>query len=272
MLSLPSTIVSELSRAIDADRKSGVIPMAVVATAGTTLTGAVDPIGQIVDAALGVWVHVDGAYGLPAAGAPTTRQLFAGLDRADSISIDAHKWMFVPKACSAILVRDPSALAAAFSHNEAYIPHDFGDVNAVDATIEYSRPLRALKLWLAFKVHGAQAIRAALEQNLEQAQLLYSLGLQAPDFEVLPNPPQLSTVPIRHIPQSLRNASQADINAHNAKLQLAVIDVGRVYISPAQIDGDTWLRPCFTNFRTTKDDVVIAFETIREISEKLTAG
>ena len=265
-------IPSELARAIDADRKSGVIPMAVVATAGTTLTGAVDPIGQIVDAASGVWVHVDGAYGLPAAGAPTTRQLFAGLDRADSISIDAHKWMFVPKACSAILVRDPSALAAAFSHNEAYIPHDFGEVNAVDATIEYSRPLRALKLWLAFKVHGAKAIRAALEQNLEQAQLLYSLGLQAPDFEVLPNPPQLSTVPIRHIPQALRNASQADINAHNAKLQLAVIDDGRVYISPAQIDGNTWLRPCFTNFRTTKDDVVIAFETIREISEQLTAG
>lgn len=265
-------IPGELSAAIERDRRAGVIPMAVVATAGTTLTGAVDPIGQIADAADGVWLHVDGAYGLPAAGAASTRHLFTGLDRADSLSIDAHKWMFVPKACSAILVRDPGALAAAFSHNEAYIPHEFGDVNAVDATLEYSRPLRALKLWLAFKVHGARAIRAALEENLAQAQLLYSLCSEAPDFEVLPQRPQLSTVPIRHIPQSLRGASAADLNEHNAKLQLAVIDDGRVYISPAQIDGNTWLRPCFTNFRTTKDDVVVAFETIREIGEQLTSG
>lgn len=265
-------IPSELSAAIERDRRAGVIPMAVVATAGTTLTGAVDPIGQIADAADDVWLHVDGAYGLPAAGAASTRHLFAGLDRADSLSIDAHKWMFVPKACSAILVRDPGALAAAFSHNEAYIPHEFGDVNAVDATLEYSRPLRALKLWLAFKVHGARAIRAALEENLAQAQLLYTLGSEAKDFEVLAQRPQLSTVPIRHIPQSLQGASAADLNAHNAKLQLAVIEDGRVYISPAQIDGNTWLRPCFTNFRTTKDDVVVAFETIREIGQQLTSG
>ncbi len=221
------------------------------------------------NAAPGVWLHVDGAYGLPAAGAPTSRHLFAGLDRADSISIDAHKWMFVPKACSAVLVKNPASLAAAFSHNEAYIPHDFGDVNAVDATIEYSRPLRALKLWLAFKVHGAEAIRTALERNLAQAQLLYSLASEAPDFEVLVHRPQLSTVPLRHIPSRLVNASPEDLSNHNAALQQAVITDGRVYISPAQIDGDTWLRPCFTNFRTTTADVIITFDTIREISEKL---
>ena len=262
-------IPSELTAAIAEDRSQGVIPMAVVATAGTTLTGAVDSIASLADSSPGVWLHVDGAYGLPAAGAPTSRHLFAGLDRADSISIDAHKWMFVPKACSAILVKDPASLAAAFSHNEAYIPHDYGDVNAVDATIEYSRPLRALKLWLAFKVHGANSIRAALEKNLEQAQLLYSLASEADDFEVLPHRPQLSTVPLRHIPSALVNSSAEILNAHNAALQQAIISDGRVYISPAQIDGDTWLRPCFTNYRTTTEDVMITFDAIREISEKI---
>lgn len=262
-------IPAELARTIAQDRADGVIPMAVVATAGTTLTGAVDPVGEIARAAPGVWLHVDGAYGLPAAGAPTSAPLFAGLEHADSLSIDAHKWMFVPKACSAILVRDPASLAAAFSHNEAYIPHDDGDVNAVDTTIEYSRPLRALKLWLAFKVHGAAAIRGALEKNLAQAQLLYTMADQASDFDVLPHRPQLSTVPLRHIPSILIGGSPAEINEHNAALQQAVIQDGRVYISPAQIDGDTWLRPCFTNFRTTTEDVVITFDTIREISEKI---
>ncbi|NQW31637.1 MAG: aminotransferase class V-fold PLP-dependent enzyme, partial [Actinomycetales bacterium] len=154
-----------LARAIEIDRAAGVIPMAVVATAGTTLTGAVDPIGEIADVCGDIWLHVDGAYGLPAAATQSARSLFTGLDRADSISIDAHKWLFVPKACSALLVKKPELLARAFSHNEAYIPHEHGDTNAVDVTLEYSRPLRALKLWLAFKVHGAQGMRDAVEAN-----------------------------------------------------------------------------------------------------------
>jgi aromatic-L-amino-acid decarboxylase len=261
-----------LAQAIASDREAGVIPMAVVATAGTTLTGAVDSIDQIADVCDGVWLHVDGAYGLPAAGTKTAGPLFAGLDRADSMSIDAHKWLFVPKACSALLVKNPASLAKAFSHNEAYIPHEHGDTNAVDITLEYSRPLRALKLWLAFKVHGAQSIRDALESNLAQAQLLYSMAHAAPDFEVLESRPQLSTVPLRHIPIALAKANKARINEHTAELQLALVADERIYISPAQIDGDTWLRPCFTNFRTTNADVQVAFDVIREVSNSMTNG
>jgi aromatic-L-amino-acid/L-tryptophan decarboxylase len=188
------------------------------------------------------------------------------------MSIDAHKWLFVPKACSALLVKQPALLAKAFSHNEAYIPHEHGDTNAVDITLEYSRPLRALKLWLAFKVHGAQSIRDALESNLTQAQLLYSMAHAAPDFEVLESRPQLSTVPLRHIPVALAKASKARINEHTAKLQLALVTDERIYISPAQIDGNTWLRPCFTNFRTTNADVQVAFDVIREVSNSMTNG
>jgi hypothetical protein len=125
---------ADLAARIDADIADDITPIAVVATAGTTLTGAVDPIAEIADVCeeRGVWLHVDGAYGLPAAGAPTTAPRFAGLDRADSLGVDAHKWMFVPKACSAVLVRRTADLAAVFSHNEDYIPHEDDELNAVD--------------------------------------------------------------------------------------------------------------------------------------------
>lgn len=244
--------VPALAEAIDADVAIGITPIAVVATAGTTLTGAVDPIGAIADvcAERGVWLHVDGAYGLPAAAAPTSAALFEGLDRVDSLSVDAHKWMFVPKACSAVLVRHTEDLVAAFSHDEAYIPHEDDELNAVDVTLEYSRPLRALKLWLALRVHGAGAFRLAIEENLSQARLLYGLASAHPNFQTRANPPQLSIVPIRHVAEGC-----PDLDVHNEQLCQAMQKDGRVYISPAVIDGRIWLRPCFTNFRTTEEDV-----------------
>ena len=109
-----------------ADRAAGRVPVAVVATAGTTLTGAVDPIGALADvcAEAGVWLHVDGAYGLPAATTPSAGHLFAGLDRADSVTLDAHKWLYLPKACGVLLVRRRDDLVEAFAHEEAYIPHE----------------------------------------------------------------------------------------------------------------------------------------------------
>jgi aromatic-L-amino-acid decarboxylase len=257
-----------LAERLDADIAAGVTPIAVVATAGTTLTGAVDPIGEIVDVCSerGVWVHVDGAYGLPAAAAPSTARLFAGLDRVDSMSVDAHKWLFVPKACGAVLVRRTADLAAAFSHNEAYIPHEDDELNAVDVTLEYSRPFRALKLWLALRVHGAAAFRSAIEENLDQARLLYSLAHAHPDFTTLDHPPLLSIVPIRHTP-----AGCPDPDRHNEHLCRAMQQDGRVYVSPAVIDGRTWLRPCFTNFRTTEDDVRITLAVAAQIGTALCA-
>jgi aromatic-L-amino-acid decarboxylase len=258
----------DLARRIDEDLAEGITPIAVVATAGTTLTGAVDPIGAIADVCepRGVWLHVDGAYGLPAAAAPTSSPMFAGLDRADSLGVDAHKWMFVPKACSAVLVRRKADLAAVFSHNEDYIPHEDDELNAVDVTLEYSRPLRALKLWLALRVHGAQAFRAAIEGNLAQARLLYGLASAHPDFQTREHEPQLSIVPIRHVMPGC-----SDIDLHNEALCRAMQHDGRVYVSPAVIDGQTWLRPCFTNFRTTTDDVRIALLVAAELGATVCA-
>jgi aromatic-L-amino-acid decarboxylase len=244
-------IPEAVADAIRADRAAGRVPVAVVATAGTTLTGAVDPIGALADVCseAGVWLHVDGAYGLPAATAPSAAHLFAGLDRADSVTLDAHKWLYLPKACGVLLVRRRENLFDAFSHNEAYIPHERATEHMVDITLEYSRPFRALKLWLAFRAHGAQAFRDAVETNLQQARLLYRYVLDSDCLEPLCGPPPLSIVPFRHV------RSSADLNSHNARLVREVQDDGRIWVAPATVDGNVGLRPCFVNFRTTDDDV-----------------
>jgi aromatic-L-amino-acid/L-tryptophan decarboxylase len=249
-----------VAEAIRADRAAGRIPVAVVATAGTTLTGAVDPIGALADvcADAGVWLHVDGAYGLPAATTPSAGPLFAGLDRVDSVTLDAHKWLYLPKACGVLLVRHRDDLVQAFSHEEAYIPHERTG-HMVDITLEYSRPFRALKLWLAFRAHGAQAFRDAVEENLRQARLLYDLVLAHNSLEPLCGPPPLSIVPFRYV------ASGGDVNAKNARLVRALQDDGRIWVAPATIDGNVGLRPCFVNFRTTDDDVRALVEIAVEL-------
>ncbi len=258
-----------VAEAIDRDLAERVVPIAVVASAGTTLTGAIDPIGELADvcAERRVWLHVDGAYGLPAAATETAGSRFAGLDRADSCSVDAHKWLYLPKACSVVLVRRPEDLVRAFAHQEGYLPHQRHDLHAVDITLEYSRPFRALKAWLAFRAHGAPAFRQAIERNLAEARLLYDTLAVAPDFEVLGPPPQLSIVPFRHTPAGVR-----DVNAHNEALADALLRDGRVYLASALIDDEVYLRPCFVNFRTTEADVLDLVQITREVGERIAAG
>jgi aromatic-L-amino-acid/L-tryptophan decarboxylase len=262
-------ISSAAASAIDADIKAGITPVAVVATAGTTLTGAIDPIAELagIAQARGVWLHVDGAYGLPGAAAPSARGRFAGLERADSICIDAHKWLYLPKACSVVMVKDRHALSRAFSHNESYMLHDHDHpLNPVDSTLEYSRPFRALKLWMALRVHGADQFRAAIERNLMQAQLCASLVKTSPCLELLLEP-QLSTVPYRHVPIALRGNEDA-LSAHNLELVRRMQDDGRVYISSAVVDGKVCLRPCFVNFRTSEDDVRVLIDVTLELGKE----
>ena len=258
--------VARCAARIDADLAAGIVPVAVVATAGTTLTGAVDDLAGLADvcAARGVWLHVDGAYGLPAAATATAGHRFAGLDRADSATVDAHKWLYVPKACSVLLVRHATALREAFSHQESYMPHDDDEVHPVDRTLEYSRPLRALKLWLAFTVHGADAISAAIERNLHQAELLAGLLDAHPAFELLTRP-TLSAVCFRVPPPA-----GADPTAHNAALVHAVNEDGRILIAGALVDGTPCLRACIVNHRTTDDDVRAIPAVVAELAGRAT--
>ncbi len=235
----------------------------MVATAGTTLTGAIDPLGEISDVceARGVWLHVDGAYGLPAAS--VRPELFNGVERAQSVSVDAHKWLYLPKACGIVLVRRQEDLVASFAHEQGYLPHQMHELHAVDITFEYSRPFRALKFWLAMRAHGAAAFRDAIERNLAEATLLHEAISAAPDFEAL-GEPKLSIVPFRHVPHGV-----ADLNEHNQRLADALQADGRFWIASALIDDEVWLRPCFVNFRTTEEDVLALVDVAREIGDRL---
>jgi aromatic-L-amino-acid decarboxylase len=259
--------VDALADAIARDRAEGITPIAVVATAGTTLTGAVDPLAAIADvcAEHGVWLHVDGAYGLPAAATASAGRWFTGLDRADSVTIDAHKWLGMQKSCSVVLVRQAHALRAAFGHEERYLLHEEDTGNPVDSTFEYSRPFRSLRLWLSMRVYGAARFRTWIEDTLQHAVRLTDAVRAHPEFELL-HEPMLSTVCFRHVPPGL----PADrLDAHNERLARAMQHDGRVFLAPAVVDGRTCLRVCFVNFRTTSDDVDLVLPVAAELGADL---
>jgi aromatic-L-amino-acid decarboxylase len=256
-----------LAAAIEQDRAEGFTPIAVVATAGTTLTGTVDPLDALADVCTqaGVWLHVDGAYGLPAAAAESTAPLFAGLDRVDSVTVDAHKWLGMQKSCSVVLVRHRGALRAAFGHEESYMLHGEDSANPVDSTFEYSRPFRSLRLWLAMRFYGAAQFRRWIENTLDNARRLTTAVKAHPDFELL-HEPMLSTVCFRHRPPGM---SDSQLDAHNERLARQMQRDGRVFLAPAVVDGRTCLRVCFVNFRTTAEDVDLVLAVADELGKRL---
>ena len=165
--------------------------------------------------------------------------------------MDAHKWLYLPKACGVVLVREHGTLTRAFAHEQGYLPHQQYELHAVDITLEYSRPFRALKLWLAFRAHGARAVPRG--DRAEPARGGPALphrvrGRRLRDHE--------RTAAALDRADPARAAGVADLDAHNDALAKAIQQDGRVYLASALIDGHVWLRPCFVNFRTTEEDVL----------------
>ena len=258
-----------LRTAIASDRAAGLLPICVVANAGTTSTGAVDPLDAVaaVAADAGVWLHVDGAYGAPAAADPASRQLFAGLHRADSLCIDAHKWLYAPVDCSALLLHDAAATARAFGAGA----DDYVRVLATqpmetfafwDHGLELSRRFRALKLWATLRFHGARRLAAAIGEDIRLAAHLAELVAAAEDFELLAGP-GLSICCFRHAPT---HVDQPSLDAHNERILQALQRDGRVYLSNATVDGRFALRACITNFRTTQADVERVLTVVRDLA------
>jgi aromatic-L-amino-acid decarboxylase len=166
--------------------------------------------------------------------------------------------MGVQKSCSLVLLRRAGALANAFAHEERYMLHAQDLANPVDSTLEYSRPVRSLKLWLAFRTYGAAAYRTWIERTIEHARDLAARLDAHPDFELL-HEPQLSTVCFRHL-------GADDLDAHNLRLAGAVQRDGRVYLAPAELDGRCCLRVCFTNFRTRPEHVAELVRVVEDLA------
>ena len=263
----------ELARAIETDRAAGVTPVAVVGAAGTTSTGAVDPLDALADicAEHGVWFHIDGAYGAPAAAAPSTAALFRGLERADSVAIDPHKWLYLPKAVGCVLLRDGDVLGDAFADEPEYLENVgdgpyAGPVWPVFQGIEVTHPFRGLGPWMAFLAYGADALVAAVENDLRLARLLAEAVREAPDLELL-DEPQLSIVVYRHHPPGLDDPAALD--AHNRALLDAMQRDGRVLTSGTTIRGTFALRPCMTHHRSSDADVLALAEVASELGAAL---
>jgi len=249
-----------LRRAIAADRAAGRTPIAVVANGGTIVTGAVDPIAEIVEVARteGLWVHVDGAYGGPAA--MVDPQLFAGLGEVDSLSLDAHKWLYQPLDCSLLLYRDPQAARRTFALTDDYAASLSADPieGAVffEETLELSRRVRALKLWLSLRYHGLSAFREAIADNLAQARRL------AAQVDADPNLERVAEVTLSAVCFRWTGGDPATLDEANAGILERVNRRGRVYLSNATVRGSFVLRACITNHRTTDADVDAVVEEV----------
>lgn len=250
--------VDELERAIARDRGDGLVPVAVVASAGTVATGAIDPLARIADVAARerLWMHVDGAYGALAAAVVPER--FDGLRRADSVSLDAHKWMYQAVDCGCLLFRDRLAARRAFSHSGDYTRSFTDDplegFAFFEESMELSRRFRALRLWTSIQYHGLDAFQDAMRRDLAHARALEERVRREPDLELLA-PVELSAVCFRH-----RFAESPD--ARNLELLAAVNRRGRVYLSNATIRGAFALRACFVNHRTTSADVDVVVDEV----------
>jgi aromatic-L-amino-acid/L-tryptophan decarboxylase len=249
-------IPQELDARILADKATGRTPVAMVASAGTVNTGAVDPLRKIAAIAHrhGAWFHVDGAYGALAALAVPGK--FDGLDLADSISLDPHKWLYQPLDCGCLLYRSSEAAQQTFAHSGDYARSLSADPVEGFAffgeSLELSRRFRALKLWLSLRYHGFGAFRESIAQDLAHAQRLAEAIKNEPQLELLA-PVELSAVCFRN--KGTGGLAEQELNRFNQALLKHVVQRGRVYLSNASLQGRFCLRACMVNHRTTDADV-----------------
>jgi aromatic-L-amino-acid decarboxylase len=244
-----------LAQALDDDETHGRRPMCVVATVGTTSTTATDPVAPIaaVTRARRVWLHVDAAYAGPAAILPEFRHLLDPAHAADSLVVNPHKWLFVPIDLSVLYVRDPELLRRTFSLVPDYlVTPETGVRNYMDYGLQLGRRFRALKLWFAIRAYGVRGIQSRLRAHIALAQEFASWVAAEPGWEIAaPHP--LSVVCFR----------RTDSDAANERILQTVNDDGRIFISSTKLDGRTVLRLAIGNERTTRDDVVLAWEILR---------
>ncbi|MFQ5746206.1 MAG: pyridoxal phosphate-dependent decarboxylase family protein [Gemmatimonadota bacterium] len=272
--------VDLLREAIERDLASGARPVAVVGSAGTVATGAIDPLDDLADvcAEHGLWLHLDGAYGAVASWVDDLRPLFRGIERADSIAFDPHKWLYTPHSGGALVVRDARHLSDAFSVHPSYVREDKELTGRGEDFLnhgpQFSRGFQALKVWVSLLAHGWNAYARRIAHDARLAAYLHERAAAHPDFEVVA-PQSLSIACFRYVPPDLRTDAkdrgnevvQAYMDALNERLMAAVQMDGRVYPSNAVLDGRFVLRACIVNFRTEAEDM----DALLEVTSRLGA-
>ncbi len=260
--------VSDLELQIKKDKELGFIPVCVVGTIGTTSSTSIDPIDQIADICekYKIWLHVDGAYGGVAGIIPEMKYILKGCDRADSIVINPHKWLFTPLDLSVLYCRKPEILKRAFSLVPEYLKTEKGDeiLNLMDYGIQLGRRFRALKLWMVIRSFGQEGLIERLREHIRLAKTFSSWVDNDTDFERLA-PVPLSNVCFRFNPKG-KSLSENDLANLNEKIMNSVNESGKIYISHTKLKSKHSLRFAVGNIRTTEDHVKNAWDLIKEYS------
>jgi glutamate/tyrosine decarboxylase-like PLP-dependent enzyme len=240
------------------DIETGDQPFLVIANAGTVSTGAVDPLGRLAELCreFDLWLHVDGAYGALAAVAPDSAALFVGLNEADSIAVDPHKWLYAPLEAGCALVRDFSSLRGAFAYHPLYYHFGVEAINYFDLGPQNSRGFRALKVWLALQQVGSDGYAQMISDDIRLSRAMYESIAENPDLEALSQ--GLSITTFRYVPPDLdrMDSNVAEyLNDLNREVLTRLQRGGEAYLSNSIIRGKYALRACIVNFRTTLQDV-----------------
>ena len=256
-----------LEEAIAADTKAGLRPWLVVASAGTTNTGAVDPMREIgeIAHAHGLWYHIEGAYGAFFVLCPEGRVILDGMDTSDSLVLDPHKTLFLPYGTGALLVKDGQTLYDAHHVKGIYMQDAFDaeeEASSAYLSPELTKHFRGLRMWLPLKVLGVAPFRAALSEKLHLARYFYEQIQRLDGFEVGPYP-DLSVVTYRYVPP------RGDADAFNQRLVQSTQQDGRIYLSSTRINGTFVLRMAVSCFRTHRDDIDLALEILRDKAAEL---
>jgi aromatic-L-amino-acid/L-tryptophan decarboxylase len=254
-----------LEEAIAQDKKNGVRPMCIVGVFGTTNTGAIDDIRELRRIAdrEGMWLHVDAAYGGGMLLSHEWPMRDRGLDLADSITIDPHKWFYAPLDAGAVLVKDPRRLTASFGIKPSYLTDELDQANEryqyYVHGFEQSRRFRSLKVWMSFKCYGTRQIGDWIDNNVRQAKHLYALAENHPEFEPANSPP-MSAICIRFRRAGLSEAESKNLHAEVAQ---RVERSGRFWISTTELKGKTWFRINPVNFRTRQEHMEELFSLLQ---------